>query len=95
MIIDGVEQTALDVTDTTATFTLIGIADESSADVKIYFADGLPAGYADFSSITVTPTLVSVSPQTGSSGGTLLTVTGTGFGVNTQDVNLVHEASGT
>ena len=70
------------------------MADESSADVKIYFPDGLPTGFKDFSSIKVVPTLVSVSPSSGSSGGTLLTVTGTGFGIKTQKVNLVQKASG-
>ena len=35
------------------------------------------------------PNLVSISPSSGSSGGTLLTVIGTGFGVDTQGVNLV------
>jgi len=38
---------------------------------------------------------VSVSPSTGSSGGTLLTVTGTGFGTSTEVINLVHESSST
>jgi hypothetical protein len=94
LLIDGVEQTALVVTETTATFTLIDITDESSADLKIYFPDGLPAGYKDFSSIKVVPTLVSVSPRAGSSGGTLLTVTGTGFGIKTLKVNLLHKATG-
>jgi hypothetical protein len=42
----------------------------------------------------MTPTLVSVSPSSGSSGGTLLTVTGTGFGVNTSGVNLVQVSTG-
>ena len=69
--------------------------DETSANVQIYFPDGFPSGYAEFvSSITVTPTLVSVSPSTGSSGGTLLTVTGNGFGTSTEGINLIHESSG-
>jgi len=69
--------------------------DESSANVQIYFPDGLPTGYADFASVTVVPTLVSISPSSGSSGGTLITVTGTGFGSNTQGINLTHSTSGT
>ena len=93
-MIDGVQQTQIEVTDTSAKFELSGMLDETSSDVQIYFSDGLPGAYADFKSVSVVPTLVSVSPATGSSGGTLLTVTGTGFGVNTVDVNLVHETSG-
>ena len=57
--------------------------DEYSEDIQIYFTDGLPTGYADVNSVTVTPSLVSVSPSSGSFGGTLITVTGTGFGVDT------------
>lgn len=93
--IDGVKQECLTAEDTTATFAIDGTLDEVSDNVQIYFADGLPSGYADFNSVTVTPSLVSVSPSSGSFGGTLLTVTGTGFGVDTQDVNLIHEATGT
>ena len=37
----------------------------------------------------MTPTLVAISPSTGSSGGTLITVKGTGFGTSTKGVNLV------
>ena len=69
--------------------------DEYSEDIQIYFTDGLPTGYADVNSVTVTPSLVSVSPSSGSFGGTLITVTGTGFGVDTQDVNLIHSTTGT
>lgn len=94
LIVDGVEQTPIAVTDISATFELSGMKDESSSDVQVYFADGYASGYADFKTLTATPSLVSVSPSTGSSGGTLLTVTGTGFGINTTGVNLVIEASG-
>lgn len=63
--------------------------------MKVYFADGLSSGYDAFTSATMVPTLVSISPSAGSSGGTLLTVTGTGFGVDTTGLNLVHSSSGT
>jgi hypothetical protein len=62
--------------------------DSSSKNVRVYFADGLATGSEAYTSADITPTLVSVSPSTGSSGGTLLTVTGTGFGVNTKGVTL-------
>ena len=81
--------------DTSTTITITDMLDETSSDVQIYFADGLPTGYADFTSVTVVPTLVSISPSTGSSGGTLITVTGTGFGTSTDGINLTHETSGT
>ncbi len=94
LFIDGELQTALTADETRATFTLDSALDETSNDVKIYFPDGLPLGYEDVSSVTVTPTLVSVSPSSGSYGGTLITVTGTGFGINTDGLQVLHEASG-
>ena len=69
--------------------------DESSSNVNIYFPDGLPTGYSSFMSVSVVPTLVSISPSTGSSGGTLITVTGTGFGNQTEGINMTHGPSGT
>ena len=95
MYIDGVEQETLDVTSTQATFKVIDASSEESCCVKVYFADGLASGYDAFTSATMSPTLVSISPSTGSSGGTLITVTGTGFGTSTTGLNLVHSASGT
>ena len=68
--------------------------DESSSNVQIYFADGLALNYASFTSVTVVPTLVSISPASGSAGGTLLTVTGTGFGSSTTGLNLEHATGG-
>ena len=43
---------------------------------------------------TFTPALVSVSPNTAtSSGGAKLQVTGVGFGIETEDLNLYHTES--
>merc|ERR1711893_251305 len=69
--------------------------DSDSANVvTIYFPDGYPAGYDTVTTVAVTPNLVSISPATGSAGGTLLTVTGTGFGSATSGLTLV-DSSGT
>lgn len=89
LIIDGVKQTCLTATDTEATFTLSGINSESANVVEIFMADGLPTGFDTITTVAVTPNLVSISPATGSAGGTLLTVTGTGFGTSTAGVDLV------
>lgn len=88
LIIDGVRQTCLTAEETTATFTLSHLDHESANKVTIYFPDGLPAGYDTITSFSVTPKLVSIFPAVGSGGGTLLTVTGTGFGENTQGLTL-------
>ena len=62
--------------------------DTSSNDVKVYFAEGMPSGA--IAQQTFTPALISVSPSSGSSGGTRLTVTGVGFGPSTENLNLYH-----
>ena len=92
--LDGIEQETLTVTDTVATFRVTEVL-TGNPSVRVYFADGLPAGYDSFDTATIVPTLVSISPSTGSSGGTLITVTGTGFGMDSccQDINLEHTAS--
>ena len=51
--------------------------------------DGYPAGNPP-STITVDSGLVSITPPTGTSAGTTLTVRGFGFGVETTDFNLFH-----
>ena len=94
LYVDSVLQDTLEVSEGEATFTVADMLDETSTDVRIYFEDGLPTGYDSFTSITFEPTLVSISPSSGSSGGTLITATGTGFGANTADVNLVLDSTG-
>ena len=89
--IDGMKQTTIDVQATTATFTLVDAMDRSSNDVKVYFGEGTPTGA--ISQQIFTPALISVSPAVGSSGGTRLTVTGVGFGPNTENINLYHVQS--
>jgi len=89
--IDGKKQQTVDVQASSATFEVIDVLTTSSSDIKFYTAEGLPTG--EIASQSFTPALVSVSPQTGSSGGTLLTVRGVGFGTATADVNLYHAAS--
>ena len=93
--LDGIKQETLTVTDTIATFRVTETL-SGSPSVRVYFADGLPAGYDSFDTATIAPTLVSISPSTGSSGGTLLTVTGTGFGTDNccDDLNLENATLG-
>ena len=67
---------------------------ETANAVSIYFPDGFPTGYASVTTVAVTPTLVSISPSSGSAGGTLLTITGTGIGSKTKDLTLV-DSTGT
>lgn len=89
LFIDGVLQTCDTATDTEVKFTLVGLDHESTNSVQLYMPDGYPTGFDTITAVAVTPNLVSISPATGSAGGTLLTVTGTGFGSKTEGVDLV------
>ena len=82
------------MTETEAFFKITDMTSSSSDNVRVYFADGLPNGYDSFTSLTVTPSFTGISPNSGSAGGNLLTVSGNGFGVDNQSVNLVHVESG-
>ena len=88
LYLDGVMQETLDVTDSQATFAVTDALDSVTTNARFYFADGLPTNFDSKSFIEMEPSLVSISPSTGSSGGTLITVTGAGFGVNTIGLNL-------
>ena len=92
LIIDGKTQTTESLTATEGKFTLTDLDSEKTNVVKVYFEAGLPKDYAKVKTVTVTPNLVSISPSSGSAGGTLLTVTGTGFGSKTKGLMLVDAA---
>ena len=65
----------------------------TSTNIKFYTIKGTPSGTSFLATHTFAPSLVSISPSTGSFGGSKLTVTGVGFGINTADVNLFHVQS--
>lgn len=90
LYIDNVAQTTLSVaTATAAVFTITNVTQAASTAVRVYFIDGYPTGWNANTSLTLTPGFVSVSPKTGGSeGGTLITVTGTGFGTKTTGLGL-------
>ena len=84
--IDGFKQTTLSVSNTDATFKLINALTTSSSNIKFYTKEGLASG--SIASHSFNPALVRISPSAGSMGGTLLTVTGVGFGKDTINVNI-------
>jgi len=94
LYIDGAKQTTLSVDlETYALFTIVDIKDSTSSNIQIYFADGFATDYKWITSLTFTPNFVSISPNTGGSfGGTVLTVRGTGFGINTTLLQLKKSA---
>ena len=63
----------------------------NSTNVKIYLPIGLPDGTDDLNyntGIPLTPKFLSVSPQTGSPAGSLITAVVKGIGIKTQNVTL-------
>ena len=97
LYIDDYAQTTLNVTanstsgEIDAYFKVINANDMTSNNIRVRMADGLPSQYINFTTATMEPKLLSISPSTGSSGGTLIPVTGSGFGAtNTTDVQLVN-----
>lgn len=91
LLIDDVEQTISSMTTTAIEFYLDGVTGTSASTIDIYLADGIPTGAASIVSLDYTKALVSISAQVGSSAGSQLTVTGTGFGTDTTDVNLYYQ----
>jgi len=77
-------QTTSSVSETEALFTVTDATDLSLAGMKLYFDIGIPEGHSTIDAgLTLTPKLVSLSPSSGSVGGTLVTATVPGVGAGT------------
>ena len=81
--IDGFEQTMLSFSDTEVKFTISEMESAISDFAEIFFAEGKVDGTSYFT-ITNTPAFLTVTPATGSAAGTLIHVTGSGFGIETE-----------
>ena len=88
LFIDGVEQVLDSADGTNAYFVLDGMKDTSTQDIQIFTADGLPEGAEIEHFIEAAPALLMIDPPVGSAGGTKLLVTGSGFGVETENLNI-------
>jgi hypothetical protein len=72
--INGVSQLSVTQTDTMLTFTVTEVQDLVSTDVNLFFPVGLPAGHDIIKAgVTLTPKLISLTPNAGTPGGTLIT----------------------
>lgn len=71
---------------------MIEIDGVSTDDVIVYTNEGFPEGSEIAHFLEFTPALYSISPETGNSGGTWITVTGSGFGTSTNGLNLVDQS---
>jgi hypothetical protein len=88
--LDGYVQQTDSVSVGEAVFTVTNLDGTSTDIVKLVSADG----YSDTASeetvgtLTMTPTLISISPEVGSIGGSVITVTGSGFGMSVDGIGL-------
>jgi hypothetical protein len=88
----GVAQTTTSVSATEAVFTISDVASQTLNSQKLFFDVGLPDGHALVeASFALTPKLVSVSPNSGSVGGSLITASVPGATVS-DTVSIVDSA---
>jgi hypothetical protein len=73
---------------------VVDVDDYLSISVLIYSEEGYPEGADLIGSIEFTPTLLSISPTSGSSAGSWIKVTGTGFGNETTGLNIQDTTTG-
>lgn len=80
-------------TSTDAIFTLTNLHGVATSDVQVYTSEGFPEGGQIAHAIEVTPSVLSITPSTGSSAGSKILVTGTGFGTETTGLDLLADGS--
>lgn len=100
LILDGIAQSAQAVVvgeeNITQRFTVSGLLGKSISDIVLRMPDGYPTivgSVPELTTMTFSPKFYKITPDLGSECGTVVTVKGTGFGVNSI-VNLKHVPSG-
>ena len=95
--VDGISQSVTSATQTDINVTLTGFKNTVSQNVQFYLPTGTPSGATQLTStgITVTPTVLSMTPSIGSPAGTIITALVKGVGVNTANVAFVTATSQT
>ena len=92
LLVNDVKQTTKSVTTTEAVFAIVDVSSQSVNSNVLYFDVGIPKNHATIqqSELTLTPKFVSVSPSSGSVGGTLITASVPGIVVSdTSDISIV------
>lgn len=88
LVIDDITQSLVSFSSTSATFNVVGLNGVTTSNVKVFTSQGYPEGMEIAHSLTFLPTLLSISPSAGSSAGSWVTVTGSGFGPSTLGLNI-------
>jgi hypothetical protein len=91
LFVQGVKQETLSVSSTEAKFKIIEMLDVSSKNISFYTQDGLPKDHSTIQTagVTLTPKLVSISPNSGSISGTIIIANVEGVGKKTTGLELV------
>jgi hypothetical protein len=88
LIIDNVAQTTTSISSTEVIFTITDVSSQTLGSRKVFFDVGIPEGHHyTQAAFTLTPKLVSVSPNSGSIGGSLITAVVQGAGESTDIVD--------
>jgi hypothetical protein len=93
MTIDGEAQTTTSATMSEAVFTVTNVTDGDLSNIKVLFASGKPAGHSVVDAgLSLTPKLVSISPSSGSVGGTLIRANIQGVGTGSTLIDLLDQS---
>lgn len=93
VVIDGYEQTLVSQDGYEAIFTLTNLNGVESSDIHIYTSEGYPEGAELTHSFETYPSIFTITPSVGSAGGTKITVTGSGFGTQTENLQLLADGT--
>lgn len=88
LFVDGYEQVFDSQDYSSATFTLVDMDAAASTNIQVFTSMGYPEGSEIAHSIDCAPALLAIDPAVGSAGGSMITVTGSGFGTQTTGLNL-------
>jgi len=92
LTVNGAPQTTSSISQTEAAFAISDVTSSTLSGMAVFFDVGLPEGHHSVvanSTLTLTPKLVSISPSSGSSGGSVITAMVAGVGTATTGLDLV------
>jgi len=91
LVISDVAQTTTSISSTEVVFTISNVSSQSLSSNILYFAVGIPDNHAAISgaTITITPQLVSISPNSGSIGGTIIRAVVPGATTSSTGIDLI------
>jgi hypothetical protein len=81
------------LTDTEAVFKLVKMNVLTSTNINVYFTDGSPMTVTGLDTMTIVPSFTQVTPNLGSSGGSLINILAPGLGELNKEVNIYNSKS--